>query len=384
VGLEDDWRRSLKISSGDVVQSAGDAGANQGEITQQAQENTIPIDPIEAEFNLINSQIPRTEDQVETALTKIEDAYFRLGDIYYFNLEEKDNAEKAFKQLLERFPESEYAAEVLYKLYLINKDSNEALAAQYAKLLISNYPESTYARILINPEYLRESSQTIEKQKSIYKISYDYYEKENYVDAMQSVQEGLAMGQTAFYNNLELLRILIIGQTESIKIYQDDLRTLIEKNPDEEILNYAKKLLETSQSFEKYEETKMSMHYSYEIEGIHYFVITYKSADKISDVASRVLETFSQNYFKASNLKTSNLALNDEYGLTIVSELSDATSAYRYYQTFIEKLPSLTDLHNHNFNRFVISTGNFNIFYRTKGLNEYLQFFEKNYKTITP
>jgi tetratricopeptide (TPR) repeat protein len=148
VGLEDDWRRSLKISSGDVVQSAGDAGANQGEITQQAQENTIPIDPIEAEFNLINSQIPRTEEQVETALTKIEDAYFRLGDIYYFNLEEKDNAEKAFKQLLERFPESEYAAEVLYKLYLINKDSNEALAAQYAKLLISNYPESTYARIL--------------------------------------------------------------------------------------------------------------------------------------------------------------------------------------------------------------------------------------------
>jgi hypothetical protein len=70
---------------------------------------------------------------------------------------------------------------------------------------------------------------------------------------MQSVQEGLAMGQTAFYNNLELLRILIIGQTESIKIYQDDLRTLIEKNPDEEILKYAKKLLETSQSFEKYE-----------------------------------------------------------------------------------------------------------------------------------
>jgi tetratricopeptide (TPR) repeat protein len=133
VGLEDDWRRSLKINSGDVVQSAGDAGTNQGESTQQAQESTIPIDPIDAEFDRINSQIPRTEEQVETALMKIEDAYFRLGDIYYFNLEEKDNAEKMYKQLLERFPESEYEEEVHYKLYLINKDSNELLSEQNTK-----------------------------------------------------------------------------------------------------------------------------------------------------------------------------------------------------------------------------------------------------------
>ena len=74
----------------------------------------------------INKQIPRTEEQKKEALKKIEDAYFNLGDIYYFKLLENDNAIASYHKLLERFPETEYEPEVLYKLYLIYKESDPA------------------------------------------------------------------------------------------------------------------------------------------------------------------------------------------------------------------------------------------------------------------
>ncbi len=71
--------------------------------------------------------------------------------------------------------------------------------------------------------------------------------------------------------------------------------------------------------------------------------------------------------------------LDEQYTLTFVSGLPRVSNALDYIQTFKEKLPSMTELRNHNFNNFVITKDNFDIFYRTKGLDEYLQFFEKNY-----
>ena len=54
----------------------------------------------------ISKQIPKTDEQKTEALKKIEDAYFNLGDIYYFKLQEKDNAVASYNKLLERFPQT--------------------------------------------------------------------------------------------------------------------------------------------------------------------------------------------------------------------------------------------------------------------------------------
>ncbi|HEX5171324.1 MAG TPA: tetratricopeptide repeat protein, partial [Cyclobacteriaceae bacterium] len=383
IPLEDNWRRSQKISNASVAGNENVVSGNSPANSDQAEE-AKPIDPVDAEFDRIIKQIPRTQDQKEASLKKIEDAYFRLGDIYYFDLKEKDNASDAYKKLIERFPKSDYVPEAYYKLYLIAKESNEQLAGEYADILKKDYSSSTFAKILINPDYLKESGETIEKQKLIYKTAYDYYQKGNYVDALQTVNEGSRLGQTNFTDNIELLRIMIVGKTENIEVYQNELTSFVQKNPDSELIPYASKLLDTSQEFEKYEQQKLNMRYSRETNGSHYFVIVYKSGESINDVASGVMESFNRNNFEDLNLKTSNLTFNDTYNLTIVSEFANSDSAQRYYRAFNEKLPDINELRNHNFNKFVISTDNFNIFYRTKGLNEYLQFFEKNYPTQTP
>ena len=95
--------------------------------------------------------------------------------------------------------------------------------------------------------------------------------------------------------------------------------------------------------------------------------------------ASTALTKFNENNFKDLKLKNSNLVLNDMYTLTLVADLPGITTALDYIKTFNEKLSTLTEIRNYKFHSFVITKDNFDIFYRTKGLDEYLKFFETNY-----
>jgi hypothetical protein len=95
--------------------------------------------------------------------------------------------------------------------------------------------------------------------------------------------------------------------------------------------------------------------------------------------ASSALAKFNTDNFKDLKLKTSNMVFNDMYTLTLVADLPGISTALDYRKTFNEKLPVLTEFRNHKFHNFVITKDNFDILYRTKGLDEYLKFFEKNY-----
>jgi tetratricopeptide (TPR) repeat protein len=380
IKLEDNWRRSQRQAStsgtnvqqsdtGPTAQSGDPGTASEGE------------DPVDVEFKRLAAEIPYTDAAKKEAMAKIEEAYFRLGDIYYFKLQESKNASDTYTKLLTRFPQTEHEPEVLYTLYLIHKESDAALAEQYATLLKNKHPNSTFARILINPQYLQESSQAVEKQKGLYKQAYEIYQMQAYDSANQVIDQALALGETSFRPSLELLRILIIGKTEDIAQYQHALDQFIKANEQNELAAYAKKLLDTSREFEKTQQQKRGIQYIRSLEEPHYFVVVYKKSDAMDESAASTLESFNKSFFNNLNLKTSNLILNDDYALTFIADLPGISTAIDYYKTFNEKLPSLSGFINHKFDNFVITKDNFDIFYRTKGLDEYIQFFQKNYQT---
>ena len=66
---------------------------------------------------------------------------------------------------MDRFPETEYEPEILYKLYLYYKEIDASKSDVYASRLKTEHPNSTFTKILLNPDYLKESSQAVEKQK---------------------------------------------------------------------------------------------------------------------------------------------------------------------------------------------------------------------------
>jgi len=384
VALEDNWRRSMRADAGNAKKdSMANATAEAARKAQQAEEaeraKAPAVDPVVAELAKLEKQIPRTAEQKKEALAKIEEAYFKLGDIYYFKLHENENAVEAYKKLLQRFPETEYEPEVLYKLWLIYKDISPSESERYATILKQKYPESTYAKILVNPNYLQEASQTADQQKLVYKDAYTLYEQGDYAGASAKIAEANAMGETAFTPNLKLLSILIVGKTENVAQYQYQLDLYAKENPNTDLGKYAQTLLDASREVLKANEKRGGIQYVRSLEEAHYFVMVLKRSDNLSDIAAAALEKLNKESFADLKLQTTNLVLNEQYTLTFVTGLPGVSTAIGYIHTFKEKLPAMTELKNYNFNSFVITKDNFDIFYRTKGLDEYLQFFEKNY-----
>ena len=220
-----------------------------------------------------------------------------------------------------------------------------------------------------------------EKQKVQYKNAYQIFEAGHYDSASVIVQNALRMGDTGFNPTLELLQILIIGKTEDIGRYQYTLQEYIKSYPETEQSRYAQKLLDASHKFEQEEEKRKGITFITSFNGPHYFVLVYPKKKNANEVTGAALEYFNESHFAQSKLNTSHLVLNDDLALTFVSEFAGKKAAMEYFQTFSENLPGIQDLRNHKFDNFVITKENFDIFYRTKGLNEYLRFFEKNYQT---
>lgn len=381
VPLADNWRRASRTNAVSRIPSNQSTNKEKAPVIETP---AIVRNPVQEEFDRITKELPTTEKQVAEAHKKIEDAYFRLGDIYYFDLQEKNNAVKSFETLLSRYPETEHRPEVLYKLYLIFKDSDSAKANQFATELKQKFPESPFAKTLVNPNYLQESELVVEKQKNLYQQAYENYQQGEYTVALQTIDEALALEKTSFIANLMLLRALIIGKTENISQYQFALDKFIKEFPESELIPYANTLLKTSRDYELKKEKEQGIQFIKSFEEQHYFVIVSERVKNIEGTIAETLESFNATNFNDLNLKVSNLILNDTYTITLVADLPRISSALEYYKTFTEKRSTFTELKDYKFSKFVITKDNFDIFYRTKGLDEYQQFFEKNYHPENP
>jgi TolA-binding protein len=331
----------------------------------------------------IMTQLPVTAEQKKQALTKIEDAYFKLGDLYYFQLEEKENAAGSYKNLLNRFPGSEHEPEVLYKMYLIGRERNTE-ADYYASLLKQKYPNSTFTRILLNPDYLKESSIAAEKQKLIYKDAYANYQSGNLRAAQEEINQALKEGDTGFSQQLELLQILITGKTEDITRYQYELGEFVKKYTDGSLKPYAEQLLAASKALQAKIEKAKGIRFIASFKEPHYFVIVYKRSDKITGPISTGLESFNRSEFKDLKLSSSSLILNEDFALTMVIQFADKDVAIDYFDKFNSQAAVMKPFALYNFYTFVITKDNFDIFYRTKALDEYLTFFDRNYQPKNP
>ncbi|MBX2895140.1 MAG: hypothetical protein KF763_06845 [Cyclobacteriaceae bacterium] len=377
IPLEDNWRRSNKTT---VLQEPGPLLAGSGNQTQKIQAEAATATQKVDEAGKLISQIPRTAEDKAKALAQIEEGYFKLGDLFYFQLNEKNNAAESYTKLLKRFPESQHIPEVLYKLYLIAKDTDPARAEVYANELKSNHPRSTFTRILINPDYMRETSVAAEKQKLIYQDAYTLFQNNNLRAAQDKLKQALQEGETTFTPQLELLQVLITGKTEDITRYQFELGEYIKKYPDGELKPYAEELLAASKNLLNRLERARGIQFLKSLEGTHSFVIVYNTTDKITIPVSNALDKLNNTQFKELKLTTTNIILNEEKTITLVSDLPNKSTALSYFDKFLAQIAPTKPVANYKFNSFVITKDNFQIFYRTKALDEYLTFFDRNYQ----
>lgn len=375
IELADNWRRSNKSQAIPF----DDAGI---EPTVTEVQDSLPVDEglskIVERDNFL-ATIPYSDEAKLSSLKMIEDATYTLGKIYNFDLEEKENAAETYENFLDRFNNSEYKPEVLYLLYLVYKDLENNKFEEVGNELVRLFPNTTFAKLVLNPNYEEESDVASEKLKEYYKIAYELYEIDSLDSALFIIDESMTKyPDNSFSDNMKLLQIMIWGKTDGFYKYQYELQQFESQYPESELVEFVNHLVTSSEEFQQ-DLKRRDIQYIKHFEQVHFFVLLYPSGNQLSDELPKMIDQYNDQSFQDRELNTGNLILNDDYSLVLVNEFSDKEDAEAYYQLINGDDSPLTEFSSYKLYNFVITKDNFQILYQTKGLQEYLSFFEKNY-----
>ena len=170
--LEDNWRRSQKVVIGvssDDLDVISDTAVEDSDLPTESSE---PDDRAAQKAELI-AGIPQTPEAKLQANLEIAQAYFECGRIYRFGLEREDLSEQSYLKLLERYPNTDLRLETLYALYTLNEPKDFNKADGYKNTIITDYPDSLIAKLLVNPNYLIEQEQRNQELQLIYADAYE-------------------------------------------------------------------------------------------------------------------------------------------------------------------------------------------------------------------
>lgn len=241
--LEDNWRRISKEQTFDQAQQpvAGGGRNNQKKKDEPKEDIFAGVKPV-AERLL---EIPETESALLAVHKRLEKGLFELGKVYMFRLKELKNAASTLNRVYEEYPKGPFTPEALYLLYTLCQDAPFCVSAMYKQILIEHYPETFYAKILINPNYVEDSNVMNARAAALYRTSYEYFQQEFFHEADSVLSLAIVQfPENTMMDKMHLLKVLIEGKTtEDMGIYYDSLQEFIRVFAKSDLVNYAKNLI---------------------------------------------------------------------------------------------------------------------------------------------
>ncbi len=381
--LQDNWRtNNRRITQGNNQTEESDdenqliVENKEPELSEEAQ--------VEQERNSFFASIPFSAEEQVSLNNEMETAYYKLGNIYNFDLKEKKEAAETYLTLLDRYSETEYKPELLYLLYIFFKETDPAKSEKYANELTLKFPETVFAKLITNPSFQEESNLASAKVKIIYEKAYKAYYIEDYKSSLSHIAEGLEnYPENEYEDNLKLLEALITARTDGKTNYVYKLQQFIKNYPESELQDFAKQLLQAIDQFDKNQLAKSKIKYTAYFDQAHYFVIIYENNKALSGILPEEVESFAKEFFPEETLNAGNLVFNQNQSMILLSEFKDRETAEAFYLKFNSEASPLKDFSSLNFSNFIISKDNFQIFYQSKLPESYNEFFKENYN-LTP
>lgn len=379
--LEDLWFLSDKKTV-----SFGDEGDNMMASDTLAGDSTMALvsDPKQPEYYLQN--IPLTKEMMDASHQKIRDALFTLGRLYREGLENNERAREAFEDLLQRYPENDYLLKTWYNLYKIHQElENPDKADYYANLVLTEFPETKYAKVILNPNYFEELAEEQNEAGQLYEKTYQAFKDKqyflviNYGDlAMQKYTDSLLMPK------FEYLRALSIGKIEVQDTLVAELRALIQKYPKSEVAPMAKNILNSLEpgvltEEEQQQQEELQSPFTFEPKTSHFLVII-ANQDSVNISALKVrLSDFNQKYFGIRKLDIKSFLFDNKQHIVTVSMFEDQDDVMNYHDVLAADDYVFANLNPKNYFYFAISENNYPILFKEKNAGIYLKFFKKNY-----
>jgi outer membrane protein assembly factor BamD (BamD/ComL family) len=208
--LEDDWRWSLKSKS--IVSESA-----KSEETVVVAANEL-FDP-----KYYIDRIPTDQKVIDSLIKERNFAYYQLAVIYKEKFKEYELSKDTFQYLLSLNPEQKLVLPSkynLYKLYTLLGENDEANIAKND--IITNYPDSRYASILLNPE--AGATKDENSPDFIYKAIYDKLENQEYSEVISQCDKYISAFQgDPIVAKFELLKATATGRLYGFEAYSNAL-----------------------------------------------------------------------------------------------------------------------------------------------------------------
>lgn len=350
--LKDNWRlsdtqiRNIKASDSlDVAESSGEDER---------------FDPA---FYI--AKIPSDETVIDSIAKERNYAYYQLGVIYKEKFKEYKLAQGRLETLLQNNPEDRLILPSKYNLYKIYTELGLSNKADSMKNeIVSNYPESRYAQILLNPN--SELAQDENSPEAIYEGLYTKFGEQQYQDVVTKADEFISRFEgDPLVPKFEILKASANGRLKGFEAYKQGVNFIALTYPNSEEGKKAKEILENvipilaKKEFVKNDDAK------------HFNVLypfTNEEKDQIEEFVKALNTSVSK--IKYFDLSTSVDFYDPNTTFVVVHGLKSYQGAAGFAEILKDSEDNKTEIDR---SYYSISSPNYEIVQRHKNLNEYLE-----------
>lgn len=400
---EDHWRRKNKstadFSDEDIAANVDSAsGPQQNRIT-----NTKDRAYYLQDIPLSDSALMASDERIITAL-------FNVGRIYKEKFSDYGKAIDAYEELNKRFPNNEYLLLSYYNLYLLNKiTGNDAEMNKYKNLVISKYPDTNYAKLLQNPNYIKDLEQKRREDIQLYIETYDSYMNADCNTVNAKCNSYIENNPNSdLVANFDFFKTLCIGRSGDTVVFKSALVDYIQKYPDNELATAAENILayfgttnvqaliadlqkrpdpikqqtnttvkDSSGNITNVPDIKEV--FEFDENELHYYAIYVKSEDVDIKRLSFEIRNFNIFNFSTKTFNVTNMTLDGIYELITVKPFKNKTQSINYSKLIANSEDVFNKLVGVEHKIFVISETNFGKLRKSKDINQYLDFYNQNY-----
>lgn len=235
--LEDNWRRSKRSNS--------NMTANATNLAQNVDQNTVPnqiqksAEGVAAHDyrQVLEQSIPRTPEQIDHSNQRIYNAYLDIANFYRDILQDKKEAVESYETLLSRFPNDPNKSMIYYNLYRLYTELNDPKASIYRDLLLKDFPNSVYAKVITDPDYARKLDDKDAEFNAFYNQVYDLVAGRQYAEAITRADALLKQyPDNKLAPQLAYLRVIANGHQEKLEPFRAELLAVTTAYPNDRLI----------------------------------------------------------------------------------------------------------------------------------------------------
>ena len=351
--------------------------------------DTAQYQPTEIGYYL--QQLPFSEKQKKEANKQILEALNNIGYIYYDNLEDYNNSTEAYIELNKRYPGNKYELSswyYLYKMYNAQKDNSEANV--YKDKILSKYPDSNQAKIIIDPEYFVKEKERGQESSNLYAETFEAYKNNQHKKVRANVNKArtICADDTLLMPRFEFLDAIAAGNIYVVDSMAYSLYRLIQKYPTSSIKPFALEILLTANEMynlglpiesarQKEKEPEKEYPYTDNPNEKHYVMIICNTKNVRVNPLKVRLNDFNKDSFRMMQLEVKNVMLSKQEAIVTIEEFENKAKANDYKTAMFLTDYLFGGIKEEHYKVLLISKSNYPIFFSNKNVAEYIEFLNK-------